>query len=68
MTQAGKGGSIINVSSVTGQLALRELLPYSVAKAGLNVATKEFALELGKYKIRVSSLTLATVRTETIDQ
>ena len=68
MTQAGKGGSIINISSITGQRAFRGLLPYSVAKAGLNMATKVFALELGKFKIRVNSLTLATVRTETIDQ
>ena len=40
MMQAGKGGSIINVSSMLGHRAYRGYLPYCVSKAGLNMATK----------------------------
>ena len=68
MTKEGKGGSIINVSSIGGHRPLRGLLPYSVSKAGLKMATKVFALELGKHKIHVNSLSLACVRTETVEQ
>ena len=68
MIKAGKGGSIVNMSSIIGQRSCKGFLPYCVSKAGLNMATKMFALELGMYKIRVNSLSLGTVRTETIDQ
>ena len=39
MTQAGNGGSIVNVSSMLGHRAYRGYLPYCVSKAGLNMAT-----------------------------
>ena len=68
MTQAGKGGSIVNVSSMLGHRAYRGYLPYCVSKAGLNMATKMFALELGKYKIRVNSFNPAGVRTENVEK
>ena len=68
MKQAGKGGSIVKVSSMLGHRAYREYLPYCVSTAGLNMATKGFALELGKYKIRVNSISPGVVRTETVEQ
>ena len=64
MTQAGKGGSIVNVSSILGHRAYRGYLPYCVSKAGLNMATQVF----GKYKIRVNSISPEAVRTETVEQ
>ena len=68
MIIAEKGGSIVNMSSILGHRAVRGTLSYCVAKAGLNMATKVFALELAKYKIRVNSLSPALVRTETLEQ
>ena len=46
MIQAGKGGTIVNISSVGAGVAIAGLMPYCVSKAGLNMATKGFALEM----------------------
>ena len=64
MMDAGKGGSIVNISSSVGINALSGLLPYCTTKAGLDMATKIFALELGPYKIRVNSVNPGPVMTE----
>ena len=68
MIETGKGGSIVNISSVIGESAVKGLLPYSVSKAGLNMATKVFAVELGQQKIRVNAISPTLVRTEALDQ
>ena len=68
MKQAGEGGSILNVSSMLGHRAFRGYMPYCVSKAGLNMATKVFELELGKYKVHVNSLSPAGVRTENVEK
>ncbi|XP_045212988.2 L-xylulose reductase-like [Mercenaria mercenaria] len=61
-------GSIVNVSSVSGIGALRNVpnLPYNVSKAGLDMVTKQFALELGQYQIRVNSVNPTLVMTPMI--
>ena len=64
MIEAGKGGSIVNISSQISIHAVRGLLPYCTAKAGLDMATKIFALELGAHKIRVNSVNPGPVNTE----
>ena len=56
MADAGKGGSIVNVSSQVSMFALGGMLPYCVSKAGLDMATKMFAVELGPRNIRVNSV------------
>ena len=56
MIAAGQGGSIVNISSVASKGAYRGVLAYNVSKAGLDMATKMFALELGQHKIRVNSV------------
>ena len=56
MVEAGKGGAIVNISSHCSTHALSGLLPYCVSKAGLDMATKMFALELGPYNIRVNTV------------
>lgn len=64
MISAGKGGSIVNISSQLGELASPGMLAYSVAKAGLNMATKQFALELGPHNIRVNAVGPGMVKTD----
>ena len=56
MIASGNGGSIVNISSVASKAATNATLAYSVSKAGLDMATKIFALELGPHKIRVNSV------------
>ena len=56
MIASGNGGSIVNISSCSSKGASKGTLAYSVSKAGLDMATKMFALELGLHKIRVNSV------------
>ena len=51
-----KQGSIVNISSILAQGAYRGTLPYCISKAGLDMATKQFALELAAYNIRVNAV------------
>ena len=56
MIASRNGGSIVNISSTLSKGALPGVLAYSVSKAGLDMATKVFALELGQHKIRVNAV------------
>jgi NAD(P)-dependent dehydrogenase (short-subunit alcohol dehydrogenase family) len=65
MMVAGRGGSIINISSIAGASALgRGNLVHSVNKGALNQFTKELAVEWGKHKIRVNAILPCQVMTE----
>ena len=59
-----KGGSIVNITSVSGILAPVNFMAYGVAKAGLDMATNVFALELGPSKVRVNSVAPTSVNTK----
>jgi NAD(P)-dependent dehydrogenase (short-subunit alcohol dehydrogenase family) len=52
---AGRGGSIINVSSVAAVRPGRDIIPYAAAKAGLNAMTIGFAHAFGP-KVRVNCI------------
>lgn len=56
MVSAGHGGSIINVSSILGVRQGGSVTPYAVSKAGVIQLTKQMALELARYGIRVNCL------------
>ena len=60
MIKYGKGGSIINISSIAGttvtDIRHHPKMPYHVAKAGLNILTQGLAVELGDYGIRVNAI------------
>ena len=63
---AGKEGSIVNMSSVCGLIALSAvgLCAYSASKGGMDAMTRVMAMELGPHGIRVNSVDLTTVWTE----
>ena len=50
------GGSIINVSSISADVAQRGLVLYSATKAAIHSITQIAAVELASHKIRVNSL------------
>ncbi len=56
MKSSGKGGSIVNVSSVAGMIGLKDHVVYGATKAALDQMTRIWALELGPHKIRVNSV------------
>jgi len=64
---AGDGGVIVNVSSVSGMVGMPDYVSYNVSKAGLIEFTKTLALELGP-KIRVNAICPGFVHTPLIDR
>lgn len=56
MIDQGRGGAIVNLSSSTGLNANVSRGPYSVSKAGVIMATRLLARELGEHDIRVNAI------------
>ncbi|CAL8098955.1 unnamed protein product [Orchesella dallaii] len=54
MIKHGKGGAIVNISSVLDDKALKGVSMYCCTKAAVTALTKSMALELGPHKIRVN--------------
>jgi L-xylulose reductase len=53
---AGKGGAIVNVSSVASFIGIPDHAAYCASKAGLDGLTRVMALELGPHGIRVNAV------------
>jgi len=58
-----KSGKLINVSSITYQMAIANMTSYSASKAGLVQFTKVLALEWVKYNIQVNAVCPGYIRT-----
>ncbi len=58
------GGSIINISSLVGQMPFKQASVYSATKAAVDAITVSLSQELGPRKIRVNSLNPGMVETE----
>jgi NAD(P)-dependent dehydrogenase (short-subunit alcohol dehydrogenase family) len=56
MRRVGQGGSIINLSSVAGQVGVRGCAAYSASKGGVRAFTKSVALETAPDRIRVNTI------------
>lgn len=61
---AGRSGSILNISSMTGQRAYPAILAYCVSKAALDMFTQCLALELAPRGVRVNALCPGVVVSE----
>jgi len=64
MINAGKGGKIINISSVQSRAGVAGLAPYAASKGGLNQLTVEMALELAPYGITVNAIAPGTIEVQ----
>jgi dehydrogenase/reductase SDR family protein 4 len=59
-----KSGNIINISSAGGVSPAEGLGPYCITKAGINMLTKQMALELGPFNVRVNAIAPRIVKTD----
>ena len=63
MVAAGRGGRIINVTSVHEHVPLRGSAAYCAAKGGLGLVTKVMALELAEHGITVNAVAPGEIST-----
>ena len=63
MATAG-GGTIVNMSSVNGVMAIPTIASYNVSKGGINQLTRVMALALADKNIRVNAVAPGTIATE----
>jgi NAD(P)-dependent dehydrogenase (short-subunit alcohol dehydrogenase family) len=60
------GGSIVNVSSISGQVGIPGIpqASYAASKAGLSGLTRELAVQWGRHRIRVNTVAPGFFRSE----
>ena len=64
MQREGRGGSIVNILSVSAHGGASKLTPYSVSKGALSVLTKNAAHSQRRHRIRVNGLNIGWTATE----
>ncbi|MGZ5364009.1 MAG: SDR family NAD(P)-dependent oxidoreductase [Mycobacterium sp.] len=63
MIDAGRGGSIVAASSISGSIADRDMGAYCVSKAGVDMLVRVAAAEWGAHGIRVNAVGPGVTRT-----
>jgi len=58
------GGAIVNLGSGCNKLAFPSLVAYTASKGGIEMFTKEAAVELGQYNIRVNCIAPGSIESE----
>jgi len=64
MLRQDTGGSILNISSISGRVGMAGQSNYSASKAGMIGLTKALAREVASRKVTVNALTLGLVSTD----
>lgn len=62
--KADGGGAIVNLGSGCNKLAFPSLVAYTASKGGIEMFTKEAAVELGRYNIRVNCIAPGSIESE----
>ena len=70
LAMKGKGGSIINISSIEGLVGNPYTAAYNAAKGGTRLLTKSAALDstTGNYKVRVNSVHPGVIKTPLVPE
>ena len=59
-----RSGSIINISSVAGNVALKRQVPYCASKGGVEQLTKALAYDWAEHNIRVNAIGYGFIKTD----
>ena len=63
MRDSGRGGSIVNISSIHEDVPFPGFTPYCAAKGGLRMMMRNAAIELAPYNIRVNNVAPGAIAT-----
>jgi glucose 1-dehydrogenase len=63
MRDSGRGGSIVNISSIHEDVPFPGFTPYCAAKGGLRMLMRNAAIELAPYNIRVNNVAPGAIAT-----
>lgn len=63
MVRGGKGGAIVNIASLNAHVPMYAGAAYATAKAGVEMLTKNAALEFADYSVRVNAILPGLVQT-----
>jgi NAD(P)-dependent dehydrogenase (short-subunit alcohol dehydrogenase family) len=66
MIARGKGGSILNVSSLVAHRPFLNMAHYNASKGAVSLLTQSMALELGPHGVRVNEICPASVETDMV--
>ena len=61
MISRGKGGAIVNISSIGSRIAFPNLVSICASKGALEMITKMMTLELGPHQVRQQTLNEASL-------
>lgn len=64
--QQANYGSIINISSMAGEMATHNMSVYGSSKAAINTLTKYMAVDLGAFNIRVNAIAPGAILTNAL--
>ena len=64
MIKQGKGGRIINISSIAGLVGFPGISAYCASKGGVTELTREVALDVAKYGITVNAIDPGVIATD----
>ena len=67
LLEQGRGGSIVNISSIGGKMMAAQTAAYAASKAGVHALTCAMAAELGPHGVRVNAVCPGIIDTFRMD-
>ncbi|HEX7095276.1 MAG TPA: SDR family oxidoreductase, partial [Acidimicrobiales bacterium] len=67
LVEQGRGGSIVNISSIGGKMLAARTAAYAASKTGIHALTAAMASELGRDNVRVNAVCPGIIDTYRMD-
>jgi NAD(P)-dependent dehydrogenase (short-subunit alcohol dehydrogenase family) len=67
LVDQGRGGSIVNISSIAGKMLAARTAAYAASKAGIHALTAAMAQEVGPHQVRVNAVCPGIIDTYRMD-